>query len=119
MTELNTLPQVVDVDHYGGDTLTIHVKASDEIIAGREFTAQVRKTKNATRPDATFLVYLRAGFGCDIVLASADCQELTRRGDYEGFWDVQLSMPGGLDPVTTLAHGEMRLHSDVTRAVAT
>jgi hypothetical protein len=89
------------------------------VIAGRVFTAQVRSSRNATRPDAVFSVVLRAGYGADIVLASADCLALTRRGDYEGFWDVQLAMPDGSDPVTTLAHGELRLHSDVTRAAAT
>jgi hypothetical protein len=116
VTILSTLPQVVDVDHYGGDTLTMHVKISDALIGGRVFTAQVRKTKNSAKIDASFSVVLVPGVGADIVLASADCLELTKRGDYEGFWDVQLAPAGGGDPVTTLAHGELRLHSDVTRA---
>lgn len=118
MTILDTRPQVVDVDHYAGDTLTMHIKISDALIGGRVFSAQVRKTKNSARIDATFSVILVPGTGADIVLASADCLELTKRGDYEGYWDVQLAPAGGGDPVTTLAHGELRLHSDVTRAPA-
>jgi len=116
VTLLDTRPQVVDVDHYGGDTLTLHIHISDALIGGREFSAQVRKTKSSTRVDAEFSVILVPGTGADIVLSYVDCLELTRRGDYEGFWDVQLAPAGGGDPVTTLAHGEMRVRSDVTRA---
>jgi len=114
MTILNTLPQVVDIDHYAGDTLTIHIKATPEVIGGRVFTAQVRANKSSNKVDATFQVILNAE-GADIVLLSADSRELTRRGDYEGFWDVQLAMADGADPVTTLGCGILRLHSDVTR----
>lgn len=116
MTALSTLPQVVDIDHYAGDTLPIHITISDALIGGRVFSAQVRKTKNATKIDASFTVTVVPGVGADIMLSSADCLELTKRGDYEGFWDVQLAPAGGGDPVTTLAAGTLRLHSDVTRA---
>jgi hypothetical protein len=119
VSTLSTLPQVVDIDHYAGDTLVIHITITDEVIGGRVFTAQVRQTRNAPRPDATFVVILNPGVGADIMLTSADCLALTKRGDYEGFWDVQLAMADGGDPVTTLAQGEMRLHTDVTRAVST
>lgn len=116
MSELSTLPQVIDIDHYAGDTLTVHIKISDEIIAGREFTAQVRASKAAQRVDATFEVILTEE-GADIVLMSDDSRALTRRGNYTGYWDVQLAMPDHSDPVTTLAYGELRLHLDVTRPV--
>jgi hypothetical protein len=111
------MPQVVDIDHYAGDTLTIHIKVASNVIAGRVFTAQVRSNKSSPKVDATFGVILNAE-GADIVLASADCLALTRRGPYEGFWDVQLAMPNGADPVTTLGCGELRLHPDVTRPVS-
>lgn len=117
MTDLSTIPEEVNIDHYSGDTLTIHIKASTEVIAGRVFTAQVRSNKNATKIDASFVVYVNAE-GADIVLESADCHALTKRGDYAGFWDVQLAMPDGSDPVTTLGQGDLRLHSDVTRAAS-
>jgi hypothetical protein len=116
VTILDTRPQIVDIDHYGGDTLPVHIKISDALIGGRVFTAQVRKTKNSQKIDGTFTVIIVAGVGADIFLPSATCLELTRRGDYEGYWDVQLAPVGGGDPVTTLAHGELRIHSDVTRA---
>ena len=32
MTLLDTRPQVVDVDHYGGDTLPIHIKVADGFV---------------------------------------------------------------------------------------
>lgn len=114
MSSISTLPQVVDIDHYAGDTLTVHITASAEVIAGRVFKAQVRASKAAGRVDAEFSVIVTAE-GADIVLSSADSLELTRRGDYSGFWDVQLAMPDGSDPVTTVAYGELRLHLDVTR----
>ena len=116
MAELSTMPQVVNIDHYGGDTLPVHVKISDALIAGRVFSAQVRKTKNAAKIDGTFTVVPVPGVGADIFLPSATCLELTKRGDYEGFWDVQLAPAGGGDPVTTLAYGELKINSDVTRA---
>jgi len=116
VSNLSTLPQNVNIDHYTGDTLVIHITIADEVIAGREFRAQVRSTREARTPDATFVVVLNPGVGADIMLTSADCLALTKRGDYEGFWDVQLAMPDWGDPVTTLAQGELRLHTDVTRA---
>ncbi|MGV0950002.1 MAG: hypothetical protein ACOYB3_04970 [Azonexus sp.] len=116
MTTLSTLPQVVDIDHYAGDTLPIHIAISDVLIGGRVFSAQVRKTKNSQKIDGTFTVTIIAGVGADIFLPSATCLELTKRGDYEGFWDVQLAPAAGGDPVTTLAAGALRLHSDVTRS---
>ena len=78
------------------------------------FYAQIRGKKSATKIDATFDVVLTPT-GCDLVLPSAASKLLTKRGVYNGYWDVQLAMVGGLDPVTTLGYGEMRLHSDVTR----
>lgn len=116
MTVLSTLPQVIDIDHYAGDTLTLHITVPTEVIAGRTFVAQVRANKSATKVDATFTVSITAG-GADIILPSATSLELTKRGVFEGFWDVQLQGAGGTDPVTTLAYGELRLHSDVTRPV--
>ena len=116
MSVLSTLPPVIDIDHYAGDTLTIHVVVSDAVIAGRVFTAQVRANKSAVKVDATFSVILNAE-GADIVLSSADSLALTKRGPYTGFWDVQLAQADGSDPVNTLGCGELRLHCDVTRPI--
>jgi hypothetical protein len=114
VTTLSTTPAVVDIHAYGGDTLTIHVKIAAELIGGRTFFAHVRSTRESTKLDAAFGVVLTAE-GADIVLLAADARRLSQRGDYEGFWDVQLAMADGLDPVTTLAFGELWLYTDVTR----
>lgn len=114
MPDLSTLPQEVNIDHYAGDTLTIHIKIDTAQIAGRQFFAQVRSKAVSNKIDATFGVILTTP-GADIVLASADCQKLAARGLYEGFWDVQLAQADGSDPVTTLGYGELRVHPDVTR----
>lgn len=118
MPDLSTMPQQVNIEHYGGDTLPIHVKVDELIIAGREFTAQVRSKAVASKIDATFSVVLIPGVGADIILSSEDCRRLSYRGQYEGVWDVQLAMPGGLDPVTTLGFGDLIINPDVTRPVA-
>lgn len=115
MAELNTLPQVIDIDAYGGDTLLIHIKVDAATIGTRVFSAQVRAEPTATVIDASFEVTLTAE-GADIMLKSIDAGRLSEDGDYEGFWDVQLAPAGGGDPVTTLGHGALRLHPDVTRA---
>jgi len=115
MAELNTLPQVIDIDAYGGDTLTIHIKADSTTIAGREFTAQVRLATDDSTVDATFTSQSTSE-GADISLAAADSARLSADGLYEGVWDVQLAPVGGGDPVTTLGYGALRIHPDVTRA---
>lgn len=117
MAELSTLPQEVNIDHYGGDTLPIHIVISDALIAGRVFTAQVRAKTVTAKVDATFVVVVVPGVGADLMLLAEDCRRLSARGLYEGVWDVQLAMPDGLDPVTTLGFGELRVHPDVTRPV--
>ena len=114
MTNIDSRPQVVDIDHYAGDTLTLHVTIDDAVVAGRTFTAQVRNKLDSQRVDAEFEV-IPDLTGASIVLLSADCQRLAKRGKYTGFWDVQLAEADGSDPVTTLAHGELRIHQDVTR----
>lgn len=114
MAELNTLPQVIDIDAYGGDTLLIHIKASVETIAGRVFFAQVRADPTSTTVDAMFTSSTTAE-GADIQLAAVDTGRLSKDGLYEGFWDVQLAPAAGGDPVTTLGYGALRVHPDVTR----
>jgi hypothetical protein len=114
MTDLSTVPQEVNIEHYAGDTLTIHIIVPTEVVAGRTFFAQVRSQRGASKLDATFQV-IPNGTGADIMLLSADSLQLAARGPYTGFWDVQLAQEDGSDPVTTLAHGELTLVTDVTR----
>ena len=115
MAELSTLPQVIDIDAYGGDTLIIHIKADATTINGRVFSAQVRADPTASVLDASFSVSTTPE-GADIQLSAADAGRLSEDGLYEGFWDVQLAPAGGGDPITTLGYGALRLHPDVTRA---
>jgi len=114
MADLSTLPQVINIDAYGGDTLIIHITADSTTIAGRVFSAQVRAQTDATVVDATFSVVTTAN-GADIQLSAADAGRLSKDGLYEGFWDVQLAPAAGGDPTTTLGYGDLRLHPDVTR----
>ena len=115
MTNIDTRPVIVNIDHYAGDTLTLHVKVAAEVVAGREWKAQVRSRRTSQTPDASFAIYPTAE-GADVVLSSADCQRLARRGVYSGVWDVQVAEPDGGDPVTTFAGGDLRIHNDVSRA---
>jgi hypothetical protein len=117
MTDLDTRPQVVNIDHYAGDTLTLHINIAPELIGGRTFKAQARSKRDSPRLDAEFEVRVEA-WGADVILLHADCQRLAKRGKYDGFWDVQLAEADGSDPVVTIAHGELRIHSDVTRTQA-
>ncbi len=114
MPNIDARPQVIDIDHYAGDTLTLHIKVPAEGVGGRTWRAQVRARRESQKLDAEFKVYPEA-WGAVIMLLNADSQRLAKRGRYVGFWDVQLSEADGSDPVVTLACGELRIHPDVTR----
>jgi len=55
------------------------------------------------------------------LVGSGTTQRVVRAGvalmmaQYAGVWDVQVSGPGGADPVTTLAKGGLTIETDVTR----
>jgi hypothetical protein len=114
---IDARPQVVDIDHYAGDTLTLHIQVPTEVVNGRTWRAQVRSRRDSQRLDAEFQI-VEQTWGADVILLHADCQQLAKRGKYTGYWDVQLSAADGSDPVTTLAYGELRIHPDVTRATS-
>lgn len=114
MTDIDSRPTVVNITHYAGDTLTLHVTVPAEVVGTRVFKAQVRARPNSPRLDADFEV-TATETGADIVLKTADSQELARRGKFTGNWDVQLQPANGTDPITTLAYGEITIYPDVTR----
>jgi len=40
--DIDTRPTVINIEHYGGDTLSLHVTIDPLVEAGRTWTAQVR-----------------------------------------------------------------------------
>jgi hypothetical protein len=114
MPKFDTRPTVVDIDHYAGDTLSIRVNVAADVVAGRQWKAQVR-TKRTDPVAAAEFVCLPDADGATVMLESADCKALAVDGLYKGFWDVQVAEPGNTDPVTTFATGALNIHPDVTR----
>lgn len=137
MASLSTVPDVVDIDHYGGDTLTVRIDLPDEFTsAAMEWRAQIKGTREQTTPDAEFAITEPSGPGTPafLVLSSEESGRLVGTGSivrvrakdgslrvirrYVGQWDVQVSGAGGADPVRTLVQGAMKIEIDVTREVA-
>jgi hypothetical protein len=124
MASIDTRPKVVDIAHYAGDTLTIRVNVSDVVVAGREWSAQVRALRDGTL-DAEFLIQTDE-LGAWLTLPEAETRRLANGGElvratrgrvlrYTGDWDVQVAPVGGGDPVTTFAQGKLTIDLDVTR----
>jgi hypothetical protein len=123
---LSTIPDAVDIHHYGGDTLPVLITCPASYVAGRDWNAQVRSTRDAVAVDATFVVTPGGVDETYLTLPGAIVAELLAtkgvqvRVDgklvlrYTGVWDVQVS-DGGLDPISTLAHGVLLIDQDVTR----
>lgn len=114
MPDIDTRPTVVDIEHYGGDTLSLHVTIDPLVEAGRTWTAQVRSRPASPKLDASFDIYPDST-GAFVVLSGESCLELARRRKYVGYWDLQLADVHGGDLVTTLAYGKLTIHPDVTR----
>lgn len=124
---LSTVPMVVDVHHYGGDTLNILVVVPAAVVAGRDWDAEVRANREADTVDATFTIidgntadetYLQLpGAIVSELLATkatsvrVDGKPVTR---YVGVYDAQVSA-AGLDPIQTLVQGTLTIDLDVTR----
>jgi len=136
MADVDTRPQIMNVSHYAGDTLTIKVTAPVEVTTGMVWNAQVRADReDATPIDASFVITPPSP-GTDpaayLVLTSADCRRLAGTGTvvrarsrrtgqmaavqrYAGEWDCQISHATNPDPVITLVQGTLTLDLDVTR----
>lgn len=124
---LSTIPTVVDVAHYGGDTLYLRVEVDADVVAGRDWDAQVRRSRESDEIDAIFAIvegshagetYLMLPGEVVTALVTAWGTEVRVQGKktmrYVGVWDVQVSA-GGTDPITTLAQGALTIDLDVTR----
>ena len=131
MAKSSSVPDIADIEHYGGDTLVRQVVIDTDdpagFVAGREWSAQVRSAWDSPTIDAQFVVTPDAT-GCVLTLPSAVTAALlgmtTRdtpgtftivQGKYVGVWDCQLSPAGGGDPTTTVMRGSFTLIGDVTR----
>lgn len=139
MATIDTRPEVVNIYSVSGNTLTIKVRTPVLYTVGMEWTAQVRSTSNAATVDAEFVVtpgtspdpqeavtYLSLSSSVTAHLCH-DHGVLTKvrpKGStventimrYTGQYDIQLSGPGGTDPVITVGSGELIIDLDVTRA---
>lgn len=124
---LSTVPMVVDVHHYGGDTLSLLVEIPAAVVAGRDWDAQVKSSREALTTDAVFDIipggtadeWIMQINGATItelidtkgVLVRVDGKQITR---YVGVYDAQISV-GGLDPIQTVVQGTLTIDLDVTR----
>lgn len=133
MATISTLPTVVDVTHYGGDTFTLEIKAAPEVTEGQVWNADIKLSRDSDIIDASFtIVPPPAGGGSAYAtLSSVDSARLvgeaavvTRRAPsgallsikkYVGVWDCQVSHPVNPDPVRTLVQGSFSIEVDVTR----
>jgi len=129
---LDTRPKVQDVNHYGGDTLTIKVTAPAELVDGKTWNAQVKADRTTDVVAATFDIIPPEvpGGPAYLVLPGAICASLiagtpaaaVRNPDgttrmvsiYKGVYDCQVSL-AGLDPIRTLVQGSLTIDPDVTR----
>jgi hypothetical protein len=134
MADINTIPKVVNITHYGGDTLTLQVLAPAELVAGLDWNAQVRPSRESDVIDGTFditppavpngpaYVVLQSEVTSALVGAAAVVRVRAQDGSlrmikqYAGVWDLQVSAAGD-DPVTTLVQGSLTIQVDVTRLV--
>ena len=105
---------------------------------GLEWTAQVRGTSVANTVDATFVVtagtspdpeeslhflslsssvtaYLCNTLGTQVTVREKGSNKENIIKRYIGRYDIQISGPGGTDPVLTLGTGEITVDLDVTR----
>lgn len=133
MVTLNTIPEIADIAHYGGDTLNVEVRAPAELTDGMNWAAQVRTTRESDLIDATFVIQppVIPGGAAHLMLSSVDVSRLIGTAPvvmkrlptglmvevkrYTGEWDCQVYHPTNPDPVKTLAQGKLTIEIDVTR----
>ena len=133
MVTLSTIPDVVDVAHYGGDTLNIIVNAPSTVTDGMDWAAQVRPTRDGDIVDAEFTITPppTGGGTAYLQLSSVDVSRLIGTAPiirkrlptgliveakrYSGEWDCEVHHPTNPDPVRTLVQGKLTIEIDVTR----
>lgn len=118
MAVIKTIPETVDIDHYGGDTLSLGVSFPAGFVSGRVWTAEVRDTRDAANVVASFTVIPGATEDDPItlMLPAATCRTLAADLTSNYVWDCQVAPAGGGDPTQTIAQGALKISLDVTRA---
>lgn len=116
MSDIDTRPQEINIDHYGGDTLALNVTVPSNFVDGRNWAGQVRRQPASPRLDASFVITTTVT-GATVELPATACKQLCMRGKYSGYWDLQLADPDG-ERVTTLAYGRLTIWPDVTSVEA-
>lgn len=135
---IDTRPQVVNINHLSGNTLTIKVRTPVLYAVGLEWSAQVRSLSTSTTADADFTITTGTSTDPEVAihyvsLSSSQtthlCEDLgtlitvREKGStkentikrYIGRYDIQVAGIGGVDPVITLGTGELLIDLDVTR----
>lgn len=132
MTDIDLRPKVMNLLAYAGDTVAFTVTIPWANAAGKDWKAQVRRTRDQAEPDAEFIITPPAGDGdpAYVLLAAIDTKRLAGQAPavramsaagslaemrvYSGVYDVQIS-DGGSDPVNTLVQGSLTIELDVSR----
>jgi len=132
MADISTIPQIVNITHYGGDTLDLKVIAEPGVADGLDWNAQIRSASESDTVDATFTITEPAAPGDPALLRLTGAESSRLAGltpavqtrapngalmmvqKYSGVWDCQVSA-AGLDPIHTLCKGSLTIEIDVTR----
>lgn len=140
--EISTVPEIVNIIHYGGDTLVMGVTiAADFVPANALWAADVKAAREDPDAQASFTIsyeidadrylltlsaadarmlvdsygVLYSGAQVKTIAPELFAAGLTTLRMFTGDWDVQMSGENGADPVLTLAQGRLSVWRDVTR----
>lgn len=134
MASVSTVPTVVDIVTYAGDTFDLEVRAAAEVTDGKQWSAEIRADRASAPVDATFVITepTEPGGSAYLRLTAADSARLARGApvvqkrmpdgstravqQYSGVYDCEVSLAGS-DPVRTLVQGTIKIELDVTRVL--
>lgn len=127
---INTLPEIIDIKAYAGDTLKFRVNVLG--YDTYDWSGQIKLDHDSVS-DGSFTVTVDAT-GADVVLDSVSSEALLAAGTpeepvygapksslargYYGVWDLQVEDAGSNPPdVRTIAQGLIEVYYDVTKVV--
>lgn len=115
---LTSVPDSIPLRLYGGDTRTITITAPGALVDGMEWLGQIRETRTSTEVAATFQItppVVLDGPAYATLTSSVSAGLVAGRDVFKGFYDIQISGAGGIDPVTTIIQGTVQIDADVSR----